>query len=64
MIIVIILNFLLNTEMISMIFMQVLKNTIQIRTENIDIIVNMLRNKKLELFIKGRKIIIPHIFIT
>ena len=64
MIIVIILNFLLNTEMISMIFMQVLKNTIQIRTENIDIIVNMLRNKKLELFIKGRKIIISHIFIT
>ena len=59
-----ILKILLNTRMIWMLFIKILKNTIQIKTQNIDLfdymITDMLSNKKLnpivtELFITGKK---------
>ena len=61
-----ILNLLLNTQMIWMIFMEILKNTIQIKKEKKliafgDAITDMLSNKNLnkivtELLIRGRKL--------
>ena len=61
-----ILNLLLNTQMIWMIFMEILKNTIQIKNEKKliafgDPITDMLSNKNLnkivtELLIRGRKL--------
>ena len=68
------LKLLLNTQMICMIFIKILKNTIQINNVRIlivfdDMIANMLNNKKLnpivtELFIKGRKVSISLVFVT
>ena len=63
---------LLNTKMISMIFIQILKNAIQKRKILIvldDIIADMLNNKKrnqivTELFIRGSKLDISPVFIT
>ena len=65
---------LLNTKMIWMIFIQILKNAIQIKKSKIlivldDIIAHMLNNKKrnqivTELFIRGSKLDISPVFIT
>ena len=63
-----ILKLLLNTQMIWMIFIKILKNTIQIKKSEIlivfdDIVADMLNNKKLnpiitELNIRGRNLIL------
>ena len=69
-----ILKVLLNTQLISMIFIKILKNTIQTKNIYISItldyiIAHMLSNKKLnpivtELFIRGKKLNISLVFIT
>ena len=69
-----ILKFLFNTEMIWMIFMVILKNTVQIKKCKIqiifdDMIADILSNKKLntvvtELFIRGRKQNFSLVFVT
>ena len=69
-----ILKVLLNTQLISMIFIKILKNTIQTKNIYISIILDyiiahMLSNKKLnpivtELFIRGKKLNISLVFIT
>ena len=65
-----ILKLLLNTQMIQMIFIKILKNTTQIKKLLIvfDMIADMLSNRKLnpivtELFIRGRKLNISFVFI-
>ena len=69
-----ILELLLYTQMIWMIFIKLLKNTIQIKKRNIlivfdDMIAHILSNKNLnptvtKLFIRGRKLNISLVFIT
>ena len=69
-----ILKLSLNTQMIWMIFITILKNTIQSKKQKIlivfdDVIADMLSNKVFnpittELFIKKRKLIISLVFIT
>ena len=69
-----ILKLLLNTQMIWMIFIKILKNTIQIKKRKIlivfdDMITDILSNKKrnpivTELFIRGRNLNIFLVFIT
>ena len=68
-----ILKLLLNTQMIWMIFIKILKNTIQIKNKILIvfdyIIPDMLNNEKLnpivtELFIRGGKLNISLVFIT
>ena len=69
-----ILKLLLNTQMIWMIFIKILKNTIQIKKKKIsivfdDMIAGMLKKKKLnlrvtKLFIRKRKLKISLAFIT
>ena len=64
----------MNTQLISMIFIKILKNTIQTKNIYISIILDyiiahMLSNKKLnpivtELFIRGKKLNISLVFIT
>ena len=69
-----ILKLLLNTQMIWMIFIKILKNTTQTRNAEIlidfdDMIADILSTKKLnpivtEVFIRGRKLSISLVFIT
>ena len=68
-----ILKLLLNTQMIWMIFIKILKNTIQIKNKKIliafdDMIADMFSNKKLtpivtELFISGRKFLLHNLLL-
>ena len=72
--ILMILKLLLNTQMMWIIFIKILKNTVQIKECKIlivfdDMIADMLRNKKrtpivTELFIRGRKLNIYLVFTT
>ena len=72
--ILMILKLLLNTQMTWMIFIKILKNTIQIKYKkkliaSDDMIPDMLSNKKLnpiviQLFLRGRNLIISLVFIT
>ena len=69
-----ILKILLNTQMIWMIFIKILKKIIRIKKYKIvmvfdDMVADMLSDKRLnpivtELFFKGRKLKIPLVFIT